>query len=112
MDVIEMSKLEDVLSAVEYNGGGITELKSKGCVKSVQRGTFSSETIPIGSSCLIPITEVDEEKSLLDVFGESSSLGSGISYYDWYLTSTGIVVQNKYYQEIKFYCRWQVVEFY
>lgn len=49
MDVIEMNKLEDILSAIKYNGGGITSLLGKGCVKSVQRGLLNtSKTVAIG----------------------------------------------------------------
>lgn len=115
MDVIEMSKLEDILSAVEYNGGGITELKSKGCVKSVQRGVASISATNPGSTQTIQLSAVDPDKTLLDIssaiFTESNFSSEAIAQN---LTSTGF--------EIKARCNsmsqknisvaWQAVEFY
>ena len=75
MDVIEMSKLEDVLSAVEYNGGGITELKNKSAVKSVQRGTYKKT---VTSTATISINPVDTSHAIL-LLEDTGSMGDGSS---------------------------------
>lgn len=108
MDVIEMNKLEDILSAIEYNGGGITELKSKGCVKSVQRGYVGKFDLSAGQTKNIPISNVDSSKSFLLVYAAT------LEYMDFSLTNTNVAIIGKQPVGVSnhYSVSWQVVEFY
>ena len=44
-NVIIYDKLEELNEGIESNGGGITSLLGKGCVKSVQRGSNVNITV-------------------------------------------------------------------
>ena len=68
MDKIVYDRLDDLLSAIEYNGGGISELLGKGCVKSVQRGTGFSFQTQNGTDYgygTVTISNVDVSKTIL-----------------------------------------------
>lgn len=119
MDKIVYDRLDDLLSAIEYNGGGISELLGKGCVKSVQRG-FRNNIILKGTDAqnvTIPITTVDISKSVLYLnYADSSSTNN--NYGSISLTSNGIVFSKDappsgYTSTVSWYqILWQVIEFY
>lgn len=110
MDVPVMDKLEDVLSAVEYNGGGITELKSKGCVKSVQRGTYKKT---ITSTATISINPVDTSHAIL-LLEDTGSMGNDPSsaIYNLYQDHIEILGEKTTTSSSNVRLTWQVVEFY
>ena len=64
-NVIIYDKLEELNEGIESNGGGITSLLGKGCVKSVQRGKVETELT--GASMNFSISTVDTNKSILIV---------------------------------------------
>ena len=72
MDVPVMDKLEDVLSAVEYNGGGITQLLDNTPV-SIDGSTFIS-TSSTGTIC-----EVTGKGVLFEALVSTNSIGGNIS---------------------------------
>lgn len=111
MDVVIMDKLEDILSAIEYNGGGILELKNKGAVKSVQRGRAEISELKFQTSKNIPISSVDINKAFLILDGERPD--SYASSTEITLTTSSIFVKNDESSSSKSISfRWQVVEFY
>lgn len=111
MDVPVMDKLEDVLSAVEYNGGGITELKNKSAVKSVQRGQAEIKNLKYQTSTNVPISSVNINKAFLILDGEDTNSYAGSTEIT--LTASSIFVKNDELSSSKsIYFRWQVVEFY
>ena len=111
MDVPVMDKLEDVLSAVEYNGGGITELLGKGTIKSVQRGRAEISNLKFQTSTKVPISSVDVNKAFLILDGDSSNSYAGNTEIT--LTASAIFVKNDESSSSKSISfRWQVVEFY
>lgn len=112
MDVIVVDKIDNLMEQAKYNGGGISSLLNKGCVKSVQRGKFSTPGISAGGTYTIQISEVDASKSVLFITDAQTKIGIGETNFSWDLVNNGIVIQNNYYQELLFSCRWQVIEFY
>lgn len=65
-NVIIYDKLEELNEGIEYNGGGITSLLGKGCVKSVQRGSVETE-LNSASSMNVAISTVNKNRSILIV---------------------------------------------
>ena len=130
MDKVVYDRLDDVLSAIEYNGGGISELLGKGVVKSVQRGlaNVTKSGINVTTSDLkisIPISAVNPSKCLLfhDI-GLSWGIETGSSGDPILSNIVASVTQNSI--DINFrmtisgngtcritaYGEWQVIEFY
>lgn len=103
MDVPVMDKLEDVLSAV-------ADLKSKGCVKSVQRGTYK-ETVT--STATISINPVDTSHAIL-LLEDTGSMGSDPSnaIYNLYQDHIEILGGKTTTSSSNVRLTWQVVEFY
>ena len=115
MDVIVMDKLEDMQAAIEYNGGGISELLGKGCVKSVQYGTVSVATSPGGTTKTVDISTIDPAKAFVII---NTKCDDPLRLSDGYITgkeseSISFVVHhsdNQNSRNIK--VSWQVIELY
>ena len=121
-NVIIYDKLEELNEGIEYNGGGITSLLGKGCVKSVQRGVTAVNSAGVGSGHLvnIPIIEVDSSRCLVNAsfVGSSSSnlnitmLVPSVSLSDNQLTlSTQNLIGTQGPAWMGTFI-WQVIEFY
>ena len=121
-NVIIYDKLEELNEGIEYNGGGITSLLGKGCVKSVQRGCAEISLVASSGKTVskkINISSVDLSKSVLLIYGEHDMYSStDIDYVDRTLslseTSINLSLKsgssNKLWTLSTFF--WQVVEFY
>lgn len=114
-NVIIYDKLEELNEGIESNGGGITSLLGKGCVKSVQRGMLdrTGNGLAGDSEMSININQVDVSKSLLSVSAEGflSNLG-GPPPICFSLEPTKIALMNKDSRKANIAISWQVVEFY
>lgn len=86
--------------------GGITELKSKGCVKSVQRGWAKDIMIDSSSWSTIAISHVDPSKAFA-----FTTLGEEIAYR---IADDGdaLELNNTTGMSDRRRFTWQVVEFY
>lgn len=107
-----------LLDAIEYNGGGISQLLNKGAVKSVQRGyaEFGYDETTSGSGS-IPISAVDASKCLLTIRDASATDGTiNIENFVKYtLSSSAIsytVAKAQYGRITDLFVDWQVIEFY
>lgn len=110
MDRVVYDRLDDVLSAIEYNGGGISELLGKGTVKSVQRGSNVGITVSNNKS-VATISKVNTAKSVLI---HSQIQNSNATHAALTLDSSGTqilcVMANGSLSSQTFV--WQVIEFY
>lgn len=91
-------------------GGGITELKSKGCVKSVQRGTYKKT---VTSTATISINPVDTSHAIL-LLEDTGYMGDGSSRatYNLYQDHIEILGEKTSTNSSNVKLTWQVVEFY
>lgn len=122
MDRVVYDRLDDVLSAIEYNGGGISSLLGKGVVKSVQRGCAEIDMTAASGKTVsksITISPVDLTKSILIIFaGAEGGYSSDLSLADTTvsLSETSINLSVKSLSSNRSWCIgaffWQVVEFY
>ena len=119
MDRVVYDRIEDVLSAIEYNGGGISELLGKGVVKSVQRGTASVPSVGTPKDYTIDISPVDVNKSIALVGGGVIEAGNGVDYMcnvtikSLISTALTIRIKNANFSNPKTATvGWQVIEFY
>lgn len=118
-NVIIYDKLEELNEGIESNGGGITSLLGKGCVKSVQRGIWTGKQ-SIGASqsfTIASIAAVNVGKSFLIVNATTSNYkGESGEQYAYVLSSTSLAVKNTgaYNQNsVSLHMvDWQVIEFY
>lgn len=113
-NVIIYDKLDELNEGIEYNGGGITSLLGKGCIKSVQRGVLNSQAFSGGQTFSIPISQIDAEKGVLisEVNGRGNTSGN-FPFTSISLSGNTIILKNedtRYNSTIT--CSWQVVEFY
>lgn len=112
-NVIIYDKLEELNEGIEYNGGGITSLLGKGCVKSVQRGTTKYTS---SGTKTIPISAVNMNKSMLasEIYGRNSS--NGYAEATITLTNSTTIQLNltgsNWDNQAAAGVSWQVVEFY
>lgn len=108
MDVPVMDKLEDVLSAVEYNGGGI---------KSVQRGVINDTVDSLnGKTITVNISSVNPDKAFAIITGSGKNDTSTIAQcYVSEITETSLKFFAKpyyvQYTDVKVSFGWQVIEF-
>ena len=109
-NVIIYDKLEELNEGIEYNGGGITSLLGKGCVKSVQRGSNVNITVS-NNKVVATISKVNTAKSVLihSQIQNSNSYNAGLT-----LDSSGTkilcVMSSGSLSSQDF--AWQVIEFY
>ena len=90
--------------------GGISELKSKGCVKSVQRGTYKKT---VTSTATISINPVDTSHAIL-LLEDTGYMGDGSSRatYNLYQDHIEILGEKTSTNSSNVRLTWQVVEFY
>lgn len=119
MDKIVYDRLDDVISAIDYNGGGISELLGKGVVKSVQRGTASVPSVTTPKDYTIEISPVDVNKSIALVGGGvlEAENGSGflcnVTIKSLISSALTIRVKNENWTNARTATvGWQVIEFY
>lgn len=108
-NVVIYDKLEELNEGIEYNGGGITTLLGKGCVKSVQRGTFNKSNS--SSTIQISISPINPDKSLLVLIDNGFQTTSQNTRATYTLNANYILVNSpasSWYS----YISWQVIEFY
>lgn len=108
-------RLDDVLSAIEYNGGGISELLGKGCIKSVQRGYVSTSwgTSP-SDKIIATVSPVNVQKSIL-LWNASGHAQSNLAwtYFAAAISFDGVNIKiTGNYPNIQCSINWQVIEFY
>ena len=127
MSIMEMEEIKNAIagveSKVEYNGGGIDDLKANALlnagsvVKSVQYGTFITES----STCKdieIPISSVNPDKIFVltqTVHNKTRWVLSGailISKTNNSITLKAAGAVNSSENPMKCYHSWQVIEFY
>lgn len=114
-NVIIYDKLEELNEGIEYNGGGITSLLGKGCVKSVQRGSasYSCGSKP-DTKTIATVSSVDVTKSIV-LFSASCYVQSNLS---WNYFAASISFDGQHialtgnHPNTQAYINWQVVEFY
>lgn len=121
-NVIIYDKLEELNEGIESNGGGITSLLGKGCVKSVQRGSAKIDMTAASGKTVsksITISTVDLTKSILIIFaGAEGGYSSDLSLADTTvsLSETSIKLSVKSLSSNRSWCIgaffWQVIEFY
>lgn len=135
-NVIIYDKLEDILSAVEYNGGGINGLKqdtaalkadaailkNKGAVKSVQRGQVNQTVNVVEDTSsytfTINLSAFDTNKALfLHDFSASGGYSVGlVRVASVSLSQTNMQVKVTYETRenttLTLTGEWQVIEFY
>ena len=117
-NVIIYDKLDELNEGIEYNGGGITSLLGKGCVKSVQRGSGQLSNSSSLTNKIISISTVDLKKSALVItfFCQFSTANNNYSIAFADLTASDEIT-------IKYRCQpsqnygqigytWTVIEFY
>ena len=112
-NVIIYDKLEELNEGIESNGGGITSLLGKGCVKSVQRGKTSPLPVETVNSKKIPISAINLSKSVL-IINYLSAYNAidnlGVELYQDYIHLTMNNSSGNYKATVVF--SWQVIEFY
>ena len=96
---------------MNITGGGITELKSKGAVKSVQRGQ-ANIAVPKNGTATIVLSAIDPDKSVLDYEFSYTQTTYGAKPSVQGLSSDGIVLQNTGTIDTVASGFWQVAEFY
>lgn len=124
MDKIVYDRLDDLLSAIEYNGGGINALLSGRVVKRIQRGNSRIVTTEMRKSSYthtINISPIDTTKSVLllesnfeTMHNDSDDIGKTFTIN---LEANKITVGfnyniDNYYKSIVALFFWQVIEFY
>ena len=114
-NVIIYDKLEKLNEGIESNGGGITSLLGKGCVKSVQRGNvYKSLSSSSSAVILATVSPVNAQKSivLMNISGYTqSNLAWNYISSDFTFDGSNILMsggRDGSYVKMA----WQVVEFY
>ena len=113
-NVIIYDKLEELNEGIESNGGGITSLLGKGCVKSVQRGKTSPLVVETANSETIQISTINLSKSVLIInyMSDYSAIDYlGVELYQDYIHLTMNNSSGNNYRDTLVFS-WQVVEFY
>lgn len=118
MDTVVYDAVQDVKAVAEYNGGGITSLLGKGCVKSVQRGSGQLSNSSSLTNKIISISTVDLEKSALVItfFCQFSTANNNYSIAFADLTASNEITIKYRCQPYQNYGQigytWTVIEFY
>ena len=115
MDVPVMDKLEDVLSAVEYNGGGIEALLNGRVVKSVQRGEIDVNAGSYPNDTSISLSTINPAKAYAIVNAvRNGSVQYSAEALVSQLSAESLVVKCRSGQtsNAPIYVGWQVIEFY
>lgn len=112
-NVIIYDKLEELNEGIESNGGGITSLLGKGCVKSVQRGVSDLALSANQWAEVATISQVNIHKSILLIDGQVfKNATSGHLIYSLGVDKIQAQSDENFLNSTAQKISWTVVEFY